>query len=285
MTTIEETYTLPAPPARVFVALTDESQLKQWLAEYVRIEPRVGGQFRFWGKRTPWTPRESDADAVITQIAVPSRLSFKWTLRGCPSEADLFIEPKDPASQLRLKHSATGNLWPISESDAPWILKDFWKVTIGNLRSYLRSGKPAIEPDFSIKSGKVVLSIEIDAAPDDVFDALINPATMDKWLAKDAVASRVVGSDYSYGWKDSSGNAAGPTMLIDIVPNRLLEHDWHYTGEPITRVRWQLTELPNNRTRVTLTHTKFDDETTHSGYSQGWAAFLVGLKELSEGAK
>lgn len=282
VTSIEETYALPAPPQRVFAALTDEAQLKAWLAENVRIEPRAGGAYRFWGTRTPWVPRETDADGVITKIESPDKLSFRWTIRGCPSQTDLVIRATGNSSQLHLKHSATGDLWPPSSCDAPWVLRDFWKITIGNLRSYLKTGRPAIEPDFSVKSGKVILSIEIDAPPDDVFDALINPATMNKWLAKDAVATRVVGSDYSYGWKDSAGNPAGPTMLIDIVPNRLLEHDWHYVNEPITRVRWQLAELPGGRTRVTLTHTKFDDETVHGGYSQGWAAFLVALKELSE---
>lgn len=282
VTTIEETYALPAPPQRVFAALTDELQLSQWFADHVQVEPRAGGKYRFWGSRTPWVPTESAADGVITKIDPPKLLSFKWTIRECPSQTDLVIEEKSGGGTLRLAHSVTGPLWPIADCDAPWVLRDFWKVTIGNLRSYLRTGRPAIAPDFSAKSGKVILSVEIDAAPDVVFDALINPATMNKWLAKDAVATRVVGSDYSYGWKDSAGNPAGPTMLIDIIPNRLLEHDWRYPNEPNTRVRWQLTELPNNRTRVTLTHTKFDDATVHCGYSQGWAAYLVALKELSE---
>lgn len=282
VTSIDEAYELPAPPARVFAAWTDARELVQWLAQHVRIEPHVGGAFRFWGRHTPWVPRESDADGLITRFDPDTCLDFRWTLRACPCETTLRFDPAPAGTTLRLSHTATGELWPVRESDAPWVLKDFWKVMIGNLRCYLRTGKPAITPDFTVTRGNVVLSIDIDAPASRVYAALVDPNKMNQWLAKSATVSPVAGGAYSYGWTDASGTSMGPARLIELIPNRVVEHDWHYANEPDTRVRWELEELSPTRTRVTLTHTKLDDEAVHGGYSQGWAAFLVSLKELAE---
>jgi len=286
LTLFRKTFDLPADARRTFEAMTQPQHLAKWFSDHVEVEPRIGGRFRFWGRRVPWTPRQSDADQIITRFEPPSLLGFRWTWRGCPGEATLELRPLDSAgTQLIVHHAVAGQLWPAEGEDAS-LIGDFWKLFAGNLRSYLRTGAPAIDLDLTPRAGDVTLSIEIDAPPARVFRALADPQTMNRWLARSAKVELRAGGEYSYGWtttaKDGAVSSAGPSRLIEVVPDRLLVHDWRYGDEPLTRVRWELVPLGSSRTRVTITHTKFDDETMHGGYVQGWAAFLVALKELTE---
>jgi uncharacterized protein YndB with AHSA1/START domain len=284
-TTYRQDFEILADVSRVFDAMTEPRHLRVWLSDHVEVDPRVGGVFRFWGRRVPWMPRASDADQIITRIDPPLLLGFAWTWRGCRGEAEIQLRQNEPKrTQLIVHHAVSGKLWPM-ECDAASLLGDFWKLFVGNLRCYLQSGKPAIAPDYSKQYGEVTLSIEINAPPERIFRALSDPATMDRWLSRAARVELRNGGQYSYGWttKTQAGSSTpcGPTKLIEVIPNRMLLHDWQYGDEPATRVRWDLEPL-GKRTRVTITHTKFDDQTMHGGYTQGWAAFLVGLKELSE---
>jgi uncharacterized protein YndB with AHSA1/START domain len=286
LTLFRKTFNLPADARRTFETMTQPQHLATWFSDHVEVELRVGGRFRFWGRRVPWTPRQSDADQVITRFEPPSLLGFRWTWRGCPGEATLELRPLDSAgTQLVVHHAVAGQLWPAEGEDAS-LIGDFWKLFAGNLRSYLRTGTPAIDLDLSPRSGDVTLSIDVDAPAARVFHALSDPATMNRWLSRSATVDLRAGGEYSYGWttiaRDGVRTPAGPTRLIEVVPDRLLVHDWRYGDEPLTRVRWELSPLGADRTRVTITHTKFDDETMHGGYAQGWSAFLVALKELSE---
>jgi uncharacterized protein YndB with AHSA1/START domain len=285
LTTYRQKYRLPTAPQRVFAALTQRESLIQWFTGHVEIEPRVGGAFRFWGRHVPWMLEESNADQVITRFDPPHLLAFTWTWRGCRTEVELELrESGIDGTELILHHAAAGPLWR-DHDEAKWVLGDFWRMTVGNLRSYLTTGERALHCDFSQTSGDVTLSIDIDAPPEDVFRALSQPALMDKWLSKEAKVELRAGGNYSYGWTTGKGaqeTPAGPAKLIEVEPNRLLVHDWKYGDEPPTRVRWELQPI-GKRTRVTLTHTRFDDPDVHGGYSQGWAAFLVALKDVSEG--
>jgi hypothetical protein len=55
--THDYTLVIPAPAARLFQALTTSGDLERWFAERARVEPRVGGAFRFWGRHTVGTRR------------------------------------------------------------------------------------------------------------------------------------------------------------------------------------------------------------------------------------
>jgi uncharacterized protein YndB with AHSA1/START domain len=286
VTTFRKTFQIPANAEGTFDAIIDPAHLEKWFAEHVEVEPRAGGKYRFWGRHTPWVAREQEADQTIVQIDPPRLLSFTWTWRGCRGEVTLELHQIKPGTtQLAVHHTCAGELWPAA-CDAESLMGDFWKLFAGNLRSYLRSGQPAIRPDHSRTRGEVKLSIEIDAPPRDVFRALSDPEQMNRWLARQARVDPRPGGEYAYGWtttrSDGSSVPAGPARILEFVPDRLLVHDWHYGDEPPTRVRWELEAIAADKTRVTITHTKFDDETMHGGYTQGWAAFLVALRELSE---
>src|SRR5262245_1447259 len=210
LTTYRQKYELPASVEKTFAALTQPDELRQWFSESIEIEPKLSGKFRFWGRTTPWLLNERDADQVITRFEPPKVLAFAWTWRACRTEVEIELhELSKDRIQLAVCHAAAGSLWP-NQEEAKWVMADFWKLSIGNLRCYLTTRKPAVLCDFTKQSGDVTLSVDIDATPEEVFRALSQPVLMDKWLSKQAKVELRAGGKYSYGWTTTKNGAPVP---------------------------------------------------------------------------
>lgn len=282
----EKTYHIPeASPARLYEALTDAAQLRTWFAEHVRIEARVGGAFAFWGRHTPWTATEAEADQRITALEPGRRIAFSWTWRGVATRAELTVAADGVGARISVRHSAAGELTP-PKRVTQWLLGDFWRLSVGNLREYARSGRPVVRPDYEDPRSGVHLTVEIDAPPAAVFAALSDPALMNQWIAKAARVEPRVGGAYSYGWGDLDGHSeveCGPRRLVEFVQDCRITHDWFHDDEPPTRVTWALQPLDGGRrTRVTLTHEHPSPEPVRGGYIGGWTGYLIGIKEFTE---
>ena len=69
MRTIEQTYTIAAPVAKVWQALTDAEMAEQWGAGPARTDPREGGEFSYWG---------GDIHGTFTKLIPQKRLEQDW---------------------------------------------------------------------------------------------------------------------------------------------------------------------------------------------------------------
>lgn len=283
---LEVFYDLPEPRARVFAALTDAAQLRGWFAEHARVEPREGGAYRFWGRHTAWINREQDSDGRITAIDPGRSLKYVFTWRDTRCEVELRLEDSGPdASRLNVRMFAPEPRMGFGDECA-WYMLDFWRYSAGNLRSFLATGAAALRPDFAGKTEGVDMSIFVAAPPERVYAALTDPAKMDRWLSAKARVEPRAGGEYSFGWmiKDSRGGETpcGPQRLVELVPNRMIVHDWSHRDEPRTTVRWELTP-EGAGTRVRLTHNIAPDEPMRGGYVGGWTSYLVELAEFARG--
>jgi uncharacterized protein YndB with AHSA1/START domain len=129
----------------------------------------------------------------------------------------------------------------------------------------------------------------IDAAPDVVFRALIEPERIDRWFgSRSAVVEPRVGGRYHLNWKyqvDGVDVTGGPTRILEMVPNRKLVLDWpdwrgdaKVTGQSIA---FHL-EPAGEGTRVTFIHGGFGRTTDMSDYPFGWLHFLGALRKEAE---
>lgn len=109
----------------------------------------------------------------------------------------------------------------------------------------------------------------INASPTTVFDCLLKPELIDRWMPTTSKVDPRVGGLYSFGW------GHGPTTIIELEPARLLAYDWHYPDHPETAVRWQL-QGEGDGTRVDFTHEGWNDD-------GGWREALDNLKVFAEG--
>jgi len=288
--THRHTCTLPTSPARVFAALTTTQELRRWFAQGVAVDLRDGGDFAFWGRHTYGTPSAADARQRITRVEPDRLLAFRWPFDGVDSQVTVTLdrgegERGDPETRLTLEHrfdeKPTG-------SHFEELVDDLWRLTLGNLGAYLRGGEGIVLPDYSDPSPEIRLSIVIDAPPERVFKALLDPAALNKWMAKAAEVEPRIGGRYSYGWTYRHGSRdveGGPTRILDLVPNERLVTDWpDWRGDPTkppTRVAWLLEAL-GGKTRVTVVHGEFPRAVDISDYPFGWSKFLTRLKGLVE---
>ncbi len=279
---LDKSFVVAAAQDRVFEALTHSAHLRAWFAEHAEVEPRVGGRFAFWGVLTPWTPREA-ATQRVTIFEPGEKLAFTWNWRACESDVALTLEPNARGTTLRVLHTGRGAVLETREN-TEFAMLDFWRFAVGNLRSYLKTGRAALRPRFENQGVEVSMSIDIDAPASVVYAALTDPKQMDKWISTAATVDAKPGGTYNYGWNFGDPPAhCGPRKILAIEPGRVIEHDWDHAKEPTTRVRWEIAEIGPGKTRVKLTHRRpAEDDSTRGGYLAGWSAFLLMLKQYGE---
>ena len=283
--------TLPAPPARVFAALTSPPELERWFAEHVDVDARPGGAFRSWGRYT-YGAASTPAGGSITAFEPDRRVAFEWTFDGVPSRITWTLEP-DAAdkTKMSLTHAFERRSGVAYERE---LVDDLWRLTLGNLDAHLRGGDGIVRPDYTQPHAEIRLSILIDAPREKVFRALTDPDALATWFALPTGGRPIVdprpGGVYDLGWKYEMGGkpvSAGTSRIIDIVENERLVTDWlDWRGDTSRRphrLAWLL-ESVGSKTKVTLVHDGFERHADLSDYPFGWVYFLDALKSAAEGA-
>jgi uncharacterized protein YndB with AHSA1/START domain len=110
---------IEAPPARVFDALTDPTQVPQWWGDpsmyqttAAEVDLRVGGRYRFSGLNADGSPFEVAGE--YRTVERPHRLSYTWEpgwdpdMQKVPTLVEITLKPVDRATQLTVVHSLGG---------------------------------------------------------------------------------------------------------------------------------------------------------------------------------
>jgi uncharacterized protein YndB with AHSA1/START domain len=139
---------------------------------------------------------------------------------------------------------------------------------------------------------EIVLTRRLQASPDQVFRAWIDPQLMKQWLAPDpcevreAVVDARPGGRYSIVVVDPDGNVHTTTgEYRELVPGKRLVKTWAYEGpfafeRTASLVTVDLRELGPGVTELTLTHGQIVDEAGRAGAGAGWVLCLDKLAKL-----
>lgn len=285
----EFTWKVPAPPARVFAALSEAEELKGWFAEHAEVEPRVGGAYRFWGKHTYGAPARNAASQAITHFEPGKALAYSWRIHDRDSVVSFVIEPdpENPAGSI-LKGAHVFAEAP-SINRAKEMVDDLWRINWGNLSAHLGGGQGKLLPDYSSADPNVTLSIFIEAPPSAVFRTLIDPEKIQQWFGVAAAVDPRIGGDWHLKMeyeKDGEKITTPACRILDFVENERLAISWpDWRGDksvPDQRILWLL-KPEGAGTRVELVHDGFVRAVDISDYPFGWGWFLSRISAVAEG--
>lgn len=283
--THEFTWKVSAPPARVWSALTDADELKQWFAEHAEVEPQLGGAYRFWGKHTCGAPAREEADQRITKFAPNQELAFSWRIGDRDSLVSLSIEADGEAGAVVKGRHSFAEAPPIERAKA--MIDDLWRINWGNLSAHLAGGQGKLLPDYGSDKPEIALSIFIDAPPSAVFRALIDPESIQQWFGVAAAVDPRVGGDWHLKM-EFQGVASKPMKILEYVENERLAITWpDWRGDksvPDQRVLWML-KPEGAGTRVDFVHDGFVRAADISDYPFGWGWFLSRIATVARGEK
>ena len=124
---------------------------------------------------------------------------------------------------------------------------------------------------------KVINKIyQINAPIEKVWDALVNPSTINKWGGGPVKMSQ----DEGFGFEFWGGDIFGTNTKV--VKNKALEQDW-YGGkwEKPSKVKFELSEK-DGKTELILVH-KYLPEAEADDFDKGWDDYYLGpIKQLLE---
>jgi uncharacterized protein YndB with AHSA1/START domain len=111
---IERVYNAPA--SRIWKALTDKEEMKQWYFNLSDFKPERGFEFTFPGegrKGEKYIHR-----CKITEVIAEKKLSYSWAYEGYPGSSEVTFElfPEGDKTRLRLTHAGL-ETFPQSNGD------------------------------------------------------------------------------------------------------------------------------------------------------------------------
>jgi uncharacterized protein YndB with AHSA1/START domain len=132
---IERTYN--ASISRVWSAITDKNEMKEWYFDLKEFRAEVGFEFTFEGGPDG---RVYIHLCKVIEVIKEKKISYSWSYKGYKGESLVTFElfPEDGSTRLRLTHSG---LETFPESNPDLAKKNFvagWTDIIGrSLREYL----------------------------------------------------------------------------------------------------------------------------------------------------
>jgi uncharacterized protein YndB with AHSA1/START domain len=255
---------------RVWRALATEPDVKRWLSAEARVE-LDNRLYSFWGRNIIGVPGP-EATRLLAAAANES-VELGWHYGDADTKVVLSLHDAGGSTFAMVDHSGLPSR--AHEEDAA--MHDFWYVALENLRSSVLTGGPVDLPDYAPRVGKELqLSVSVGGEKEAVFACISDPEQLNRYFGRDAVVDLRKGGEISFGWEDG-----GPQRILELDPPSRLTYSWQFTGEPATVVTWTL-EGSGGRTRLTLSHSGFGEESRLDAYGAGWQSFLAIIRSMVE---
>jgi uncharacterized protein YndB with AHSA1/START domain len=98
---IESTFNVPIE--KIWFAITDKDEMKQWYFDLTEFEPKVGFKFQFSANKDG---KEYIHLCKITEIIAGKKLTYSWRYKGYLGNSSVTFElfPEDNKTILKLTH-------------------------------------------------------------------------------------------------------------------------------------------------------------------------------------
>ena len=120
---------LPAPPEKVWAALTDPAAISEWLMATADFEPRIGASFRM---KTGSLAADGWVRAEVLELDPSRRMVWAWSVDAAePTTVTFELTPVAEGTLLRLTH--VGDIDPAIGG----LLEEGWPTRVELLRRLL----------------------------------------------------------------------------------------------------------------------------------------------------
>lgn len=135
---IERTY--DAPVTRVWKALTDVDQIRQWYFDLKEFKPEVSFEFSFVVEHEGNTYHHL---CRVTDVIPQKKIAYTWRYKGEPGDSLLTFELFPQGNKTRLKLTHTGiETFPKTPAYARKNFEAGWTAIIGSeLKRFVESSK------------------------------------------------------------------------------------------------------------------------------------------------
>lgn len=203
----ERTY--EAPVERVWEALTNKAQMREWYFDVSDFKPEPGFRFYFTGESEGIHFKH---ECEVVEAVKPEKLSYTWRYEGYPGQSlvtfELFKAEKN-STRLKLTHSGTDTFTHPDFGKANWA--EGWSAILGeSLRNF-------------VEKEDIKKSILIDAPTDVIWNIILNPNH--QW-GKAFGGGAFIETDWKKGssviWRDTAGDIGASGILEKFQPETLL---------------------------------------------------------------
>jgi uncharacterized protein YndB with AHSA1/START domain len=122
--------TLNAPIAKVWDALTDVDQMRQWYFDLKEFKPEVGFEFEFMVEHEGNTYHHL---CKVTEVVAQKKIAYTWRYKGEPGDSLVTFELSQEGERTRLKVTHTGiETFPKTPAYARKNFETGWTTIIGS---------------------------------------------------------------------------------------------------------------------------------------------------------
>lgn len=280
---------IQVPPERVWRALTEPSELKQWWCDSADVDLRVSGRLAFSGshvfsrdlvRETPTeTPSACSENFEILELEPLERITFRWCLGAAETHVTFTLENQLEHTHLRVNQTSETRLdWPTDDESPNW-----WWVALPGLRNFLENGNPGLRLDYELvtRDPGVEFEVRLFTFPWVIWQKLCDATELKRWWGPEPVVDPKPGGQFSLGVD------VGPREILEIEERARLVHDWHWDANTVGRVEWQIEETDADTRLAVIDHGPWSDDSTagslsHERVALHWATTILYLKQMSE---
>ncbi|MGV3766256.1 MAG: SRPBCC family protein [Chitinophagaceae bacterium] len=208
---------LNAPASKIWKAITDSTQMKEWYFDMPDFRAEPGFTFAFDGGTEEHTYTHI---CVVTEVIPEQQLTYSWRYKGFDGNSFVRFELVEETNGTLVKLTHSGlETFPADNPD--FARKNFeagWNEIIGtSLKEY-------------VETARIVLSIEINASPARTWAVITGKETLRRWAAAFgegtwAETNWVQGSEVV--WKDNEGNTGAKGIILVNEPGSLLKTGYY----------------------------------------------------------
>lgn len=209
---VERTYN--ASIERVWKAITDKDQMKEWHFEIDEFKAEKGFKFSFTGgdENVQFTHH-----CEVLEADPPNKLSYTWTYpdyKGYSVVTFELFKEGDKKTRVRLSHSGLESFPQDNENFGISSFTEGWNSILGDsLKNY-------------VETEIISLSVDIHSSAETIWNILLNPG--DSW-GKAFGGGSFVKSDWKPGssvtWTDLDGGIGAVGIISQIEEGKLIRVD------------------------------------------------------------